>query len=189
MVKEGKLIIIVAPSGVGKSTLIRKIKENFPCLEESISYTTRPARQGESNGAHYHFIGIEEFNKKKDAGDFLEWAQVHRNFYGTSKTFVENKIKEGVNLIFDLDVQGADAMKKYFKNKAQAIFIAPPSIEELEKRLIGRGTDTAATIQVRIGNARREVLKKEEYDFLVFNDNLDDAYNELKKIIHNILEA
>jgi len=187
--KEGKLVVIVAPSGSGKSTLIKRIKEAIPSLSESVSYTTRPCREGEVDGESYFFISEEEFTAKKENNDFLEWAVVHSNFYGTSKSFVEKMMSEGKNLLFDLDVQGTDSFKDYFKDKAKAIFIAPPSLDELERRLRGRGTDADDVIQERLNNSRKEILRKDDYDFCVTNDDLDRAFIELKNTITNILES
>ena len=188
-VKEGKIIIIVAPSGSGKSTLIEKVKEDFKNLEWSVSFTTRPKREGEVDGIAYNFIPKEEFITRKDKNEFLEWALVHQNYYGTSKSFVEKKLAEGINILFDLDVQGVDSFKKYFAEKARAIFIAPPSIEALKARLLSRGTDNLDVINVRLENARLELLRKDDYDYCVVNDEIDRAYNELKAVIKEILES
>lgn len=183
----GKLIVIVAPSGSGKSTLIKKIKIDFPNLKESVSCTTRNMRAGETNGVSYHFITREEFDKKVAADDFLEWAHVHGNCYGTSKKFVEEMLGNGAQILFDLDVQGADAMRNHFGSKAKIIFIAPPSVEELEKRLRHRGTDADDVIRLRLDNAKKELLRKNDYDYCVFNDDLETAHQELKKVISSIL--
>ncbi len=182
----GKLIIIVAPSGTGKSTLIKRMKQEFPFLLESISYTTRPMRKGEEHGVSYFFISKSEFEEKIKNEEFIEFAEVHGNFYGTSKLFVEKKLKEGRSLLFDLDVQGTDSFKAYFKNTAQAIFIAPPSVEDLEKRLRTRGTESTSIINLRLLNAKEELKRKNDYDFLVINDDIEHAYSQLKNIILSI---
>ncbi|GAB4411981.1 MAG: guanylate kinase [Bacteriovoracaceae bacterium] len=187
MEKRGKIIIIVAPSGTGKSTLIKRLKEEFRQLHWSVSFTTRPMRPGEVDGKHYFFISRDEFLKKKNQGDFIEWAEVHGNFYGTSKGFVSSKIDHGFSILFDLDVQGADNMKKHFGAEAHVIYIAPPSIEELERRLRDRGTETEEVIQLRLANARNEIKRKDDYDYCVINDQLENAYTELKKIVQEIL--
>jgi len=189
MKTSGKLIVIVAPSGTGKSTLIKRLKEEFPMLLESVSYTTRPIRLGEVHGKSYFFTPKEDFQKMIDADEFLEWANVHGNFYGTSKKFVEDSLAKGNNLLFDLDVQGTDSMKKYFGAKANAIFIAPPSVEELEKRLRHRGTENTQIINVRLLNAQKELLRKNDYDFLVYNEDIETAYTNLKNIITKILNG
>lgn len=189
MKNVGKLIVIVAPSGSGKSTLIKRLKSEIPQILESVSYTTRPMRVGEENGKSYFFITREEFISKRDAGDFLEWAEVHSNFYGTSKSFVEQQIAAGKILLFDLDVQGTDSFKSYFKDRAKAIFIVPPSVEELEKRLRGRGTDSTGTINLRLENSRKELLRKNDFDYCVVNDDLEKAYAHLKSIVNQIIES
>lgn len=185
----GKIIVIVAPSGSGKSTLIQRLREDFPNLSESISYTTRRPRDGEVDGIHYNFIQEDDFIKRRDKGEFLEWAQVHSNYYGTSKHFVEKSLDTGNDLLFDLDVQGTDSFKKYFGERAQAIFIAPPSIDELEKRLRARGTDDLRTIELRIENSKKEIKRKDDYDFCIVNDELERAYSELKNVVSQILTS
>lgn len=185
--ERGKIIIIVAPSGTGKSTLIKRLKEEFRELHWSVSFTTRPMRPGEVDGKHYFFISKEEFLKKRDQGDFIEWAEVHGNYYGTSKGFVSSKIDHGFSILFDLDVQGADNMKKHFGSEAKAIFIAPPSLDELEKRLRDRATETEAVIQLRLQNARKEIMRKDDYDFCVINDQLEQAYADLKAVVSGIM--
>lgn len=186
---RGKIIIIVAPSGSGKSTLIKRLKEEFRQLHWSVSFTTRPQREGEVDGKHYFFISEEEFLKKKGQGDFIEWALVHKNYYGTSKGFVSTKVDNGFSLLFDLDVQGTDNMKDEFGDEAKAIFIAPPNLDELEARLRGRGTDSEEVINVRLENAKKEILRQNDYDFCVINDDLDKAYADLRRIVASILEG
>lgn len=186
---KGKIIVVVAPSGTGKSTLIKRLKEDFKNLNESVSFTTRTIRPGEIHGVHYNFIDVPSFKKKIDQGDFLEWAQVHSNFYGTSKQFVEDAVAAGKDLLLDLDVQGTDALKSHFKDAAKAIFIAPPSIEELEKRLRNRGTETEESINRRIGNAKKEILRQHSYDYRVLNDDFDRAYRILSNIVEEILRG
>lgn len=186
-IKAGKLIVIVAPSGTGKSTMIKRLKEDFPSIVESVSYTTRPMRPGEVHGKSYFFISNEEFRAMRDNNEFLEWAEVHNNFYGTSKKFVEECLAAGRNLLFDLDVQGTDSMKAYFKEKANVIFISPPSVEELEKRLRHRGTESTQVINIRLMNARKELLRKNDYDFLIYNDDIEKAYKKLCEITQEIL--
>ena len=122
-----------------------------------------------------------------DEGAFIEWAEVHNNFYGTSKKFIDKTLKEGLSLIFDLDVQGADSFKSYFGSSANVIFISPPSIESLEQRLKARATDLEEVIKVRLENAKREILRKDDFDYCLINDNFENAYRELKKIIEEIL--
>ncbi len=183
----GKILVIVAPSGTGKSTLIAKLKEDFPQMVESVSHTTRSPRKGEEDGVHYFFTERESFKGLIEEGAFIEWAEVHNNFYGTSKKFIDSTLKEGLSLIFDLDVQGADSFKRYFGNMANVIFISPPSIEALEQRLKARATDLEEVIKVRLENAKREILRKDDFDYCLINDNFENAYRELKKIVEEIL--
>lgn len=187
--KRGKIIVIVAPSGTGKSTLIKNIKESFRDLHWSVSFTTRPMRPGEVDGKHYFFISQEEFFKKQKQGDFIEWAEVHGNFYGTSKGFVESKVNHGYSLLLDLDIVGSDSMKKEFGDEARVIFIAPPSFEELEQRLRGRGTENEDVIKLRLGNAKKELERKDDYDYLVINDELERTQNELNSLVQSIIEG
>ncbi len=187
MSDKGKIIVIVAPSGTGKSTLIKRLKAEFPVLVESVSYTTRPMRPGEVHGESYFFISKEEFQLKIQNNEFLEYAEVHGNFYGTSKIFVKKCLDEGHNLLFDLDVQGTDSFKNYFDDQAQAIFIAPPSVDELENRLRHRGTENTQVINLRLLNARKELLRKDDFDYLVINDDIEKAYRNLKEIVQKIL--
>lgn len=185
----GKVIVIVAPSGTGKSTLIKKLMGELSNLEESVSFTTRSMRDGEENGKNYFFISKDDFENKLNDDEFLEWAKVHNNFYGTSKEFVENTLKNGGNLLFDLDVQGCDSFKDYFKDRAQVIFIAPPSIEDLEKRLVNRGTETEESMKTRLTNAREELERKDDYDYLIINDDFDRTYNELSSLVRKLIEG
>jgi len=188
MIKQkGKIIVVVGPSGAGKSTLLKKIRADFPELKESISCTTRPMRDGEKEGINYFYLTKEEFIQRRDNDSFLEWATVHSNLYGTSKEFVESSVIRGDSLLFDIDVQGADAVKKHFGSGASVIFIAPPSIEELKVRLIKRGTDSDEVIGVRLKNAQGELKRKDNYDYLVVNDDIDRAYDEIYKIISGVL--
>lgn len=185
---SGKMIVICAPSGTGKSTLINRLKNELPELEWSVSCTTRPIRSGEINGRDYHFISKEEFEDQIQKDQFIEWAKVHSNYYGTSKLFVSKGLQEGRKMLFDLDVQGADAMKKIYGEKAQVIFIEPPSVEELEKRLRLRGTDSVQVINERVENAKKELARKNDYDFLIMNDEVEKAYQHFKQAVERILK-
>jgi guanylate kinase len=185
----GKLIVIVAPSGTGKSTMIKRLKLDYPTIVESVSYTTRPQRPGEIHGLSYFFISREDFILKRDNNEFLEWAEVHGNFYGTSKEFVEQCLRAGKHVLFDLDVQGTDSMKLHFGSIANVIFISPPSVEELEKRLRHRGTENTQVINLRLTNARKELLRKEDFDFLIYNDDIENAYTRLREITQKILHG
>ena len=185
---SGKIIVICAPSGTGKSTLINRLKTDYPQLEWSVSCTTRPIRANEVHGKDYHFISTEEFEKEIQQDGFVEWAKVHSNYYGTSKSFVSQGLNQGRKMLFDLDVQGADSMKKIFGHDAQVIFIEPPSVEELEKRLRLRGTDSDKVINERVSNARKELARKNDYDFLILNDDVEKAYQALQTAVKKILD-
>ncbi len=183
----GKLIIIVGPSGTGKSELLKKIKFHFPKIEESISFTTRPTRIGEINGKDYFFITEDEFHKKKEKGDFFEWAKVHSNFYGTDIHFIKRKIQNGSFIVLDLDVQGAIFIQKNYRDLVKTIFIMPPSIDELKKRLLGRSTDSIEVIEERVRNAKLEIKQKSLFDHILINDNFDQCLENLKNIIKEII--
>lgn len=184
---RGKAFVFISPSGGGKSTLLKKLRADFPQFVESISCTTRSPRSGEENGVHYFFITKEQFESKIGLGDFIEWAKVHENYYGTSKDFVEAELSKGSIVLLDIDVQGADAVKRIFGDEAHAIFIAPPSFDVLEERLRARGTDSEETILVRLKNAKGEMARKDDYDFCVINDDLEKAYAILKKQVEKVI--
>ena len=185
---SSRMIVICAPSGAGKSTLLTKLKKDHPELVWSVSCTTRPMRTGEAHGKDYFFIKTDSFEKQIADGEFIEWAKVHSNYYGTSKRFVEEGQANNLKMLFDLDVQGVDAMKKIYGDEAQVIFIEPPSIEELEKRLRSRGTDKEEVIIERIKNARRELLRKNDFDHIILNDDVERAYKDLKALVERILK-
>lgn len=183
----GKIVVIIGPSGTGKSTLLERLKSDVPSLVESISYTTRPIRESETDGVHYFFISKEKFMTMVDNNEFLEWFEVHGDYKGTGKKFVQKSLEAGTNLLFDLDVQGADALKAAFPDDAKAIFIAPPSLEELEKRLRNRGTESSKSLEIRLENSKKEILRKDDYDYCVINDELERAYLDLKSAVLDIL--
>ena len=168
---------------------LNRLKSEHPELEWSVSCTTRPMRQGEVNGKDYHFISKEDFESQISKNDFIEWAKVHSNYYGTSKKFVDEGLAKGKKMLFDLDVQGADAMKKIYGHGAKVIFIRPPSIDDLEKRLRGRATDSIEVIEERLKNARIELTRAHDYDFLVTNDDFERAYQDLAQIVAKILKG
>lgn len=182
------MVIFVAPSGSGKSTMIKRIHNDFPQFHWSVSHTTRPKREGEINGKHYFFISQEEFLQEKEKDTYIECAYVHGNHYGTSKDFVNQATSSGYPLLLDLDIQGADAFKEIFHDDCKVIFISPPSLQELESRLRNRGTDESQAIEIRLANAKEEMERKNDFDYLVINDDVDQAYENLCKIIKEILE-
>jgi len=179
----GRLFIISAPSGTGKTTLLRMVMADIPGLVFSVSHTTRQPRAGEREGIDYHFVSRETFLEMRDRGLFLEWALVHDNYYGTSLQEVRGRLEQGIDIILDIDVQGAAAVRRSASMEASHIFIMPPGLEELERRLRGRGTESEELIQTRLANARREMGAAGEYQYLVVNDNLDAAAEVLRGII------
>lgn len=180
---NGLPFIISSPSGGGKTTILRKVFAELPGLVFSVSHTTRPPRAGEVDGRDYHFVGIEEFTsiREQSPSGFLEWARVHDNFYGTSRWEVEKLLGEGLDVVLDIDIQGARQVKEAIE--AVSIFIAPPSLAELERRLRGRGTDSEEVVALRLANARRELAAASEYDYLVVNDSLVEAVETVRSII------
>ena len=183
---DSKLFLVSAPSGAGKSSLINKVLEiscdsNLP-LELSISYTTREPRKGELNAHEYFFISNDEFLDKKNSGFFLEHAQVHGNWYGTSLDFVESKLNAGINLILEIDVQGFRQIND-LSLSYDSIFILPPSIHSLEKRIETRGDDDTEAINLRLKNAKDELAYAKEYKHIIINDSFEKASKELLQII------
>lgn len=180
---NGILLIISSPSGGGKTTILKKVMLALPGLVFSVSHTTRSPRAGEENGCDYHFVTKEEFQNMQTAGSsgFLEWAEVHGNFYGTSKVEVDRQLAAGNDVILDIDVQGA--MQVQDCAESVSIFIAPPSMEALELRLRGRGTESDNDLSVRLKNARQEISYSDKYDYLIINDKLEEAVESLRAII------
>lgn len=172
---SGAILVLSGPSGAGKSSLIKKIEEEIGAYYFSISTTTRPMREGEINGVHYHFVTQEQFEEDIENEQFLEYARVHGNYYGTSLKPVKQALKEGRLVIFDIDVQGHDAVQKRLADITTSVFITTPSLGELKKRLNARGTDSKEIIDGRIEMAKREVQRISEYDYLIVNDDLDEA--------------
>ena len=180
--KTGKLFVLSGPSGVGKGTLREHALNNAPNLKYSISCTTRKPREGETDGIEYRFISHETFRDYISRGLFLEYAHVHEDFYGTLKRDVVNELESGHDVLLEIDVQGALQVKEKMP-EAVLIFVAPPSVEVLTKRLTGRGTESPSSLEVRLSNALKEIALKDKYDYVIVNDDLDAACNELRKII------
>ena len=180
----GCLFIVSAPSGAGKSTLCQAVRRRFGDLAYSISYTTRAPRPGEIHGQDYFFIDASEFERGIQSGRWAEWARVHGNYYGTSAQWIENALARGRTILLDIDVQGTRQMVARFP-RAVTIFILPPSMEELERRLQQRGTDGVHTIAVRMQNARQEMEQKDLYQHIVINDDLDRAIEDLIALLES----
>jgi len=172
---SGAILILSGPSGAGKSTIIQRAEPRIGDFYFSISTTTRPPREGERDGVDYYFVSREEFEREIAAGEFLEYAQVHGNYYGTSLRPVREALKEGKLVIFDIDVQGHRLARAKMGDLITSAFITPPSLAELERRLAARSTDDPETIRRRLENARQEIQALEEYDFLIVNDELEQA--------------
>ena len=178
----GNLFIVAAPSGAGKTTLVSLLLENDPQIRVSISHTTRAPRPGEENGREYHFIDVPAFLDKVQHGEFLEWAEVHGNYYGTSKKWIESEMSSGRDVLLEIDWQGAQQVRKSFP-KAIGIFVLPPSMDVLNTRLSGRGTDSAEVIARRIAAAHDEMRHVDEFDYVIINDDLQQASGDLQSIV------
>jgi len=179
----GGLLVLSGPSGCGKSSLVNEILKEEKEVYFSISTTTREIREGEQEGINYFYVSKEEFQKGIENEEFLEWAKVHGNYYGTSIKPVKKALSEGKLVIFDIDVQGHEIVKKKFPLLTTSVFITTPTIKELENRLIKRATDDTATIQKRLINAKKEIQRADEYEFFIINDDFSKALEELKSII------
>ncbi len=179
---NGTLFVVSAPSGAGKTTLVHAMRSRFPELAYSISYTTRLPRPGEVNGVDYFFITADEFQAGIESGLWAEWAEVHGHYYGTSARFLKETLAAGKDILLDIDVQGACQIVRKFP-QAVTIFILPPSLEVLRQRLESRGTDSPDVIALRMENARREMGKKDGYDYRIVNDRLAAAIDSLAAVI------
>ena len=179
---KGALLIVSGPSGCGKSTLLKRVYEQIDNFQFSISSTTREPRAGEKDGVDYYFISKEEFEEGIKKGDFLEWANVHGNYYGTSLKPIKKAVQKGKLVIFDIDVQGHNIVRKKLENILTSVFITTPSLKELEKRLNSRNTDSKEVIQRRVENAKTEIKSFKKYDYLIINDDIEKASKELVSI-------
>ena len=180
----GQLYIVSAPSGAGKSSLLKALGEQVPNIVTSVSHTTRQPRPGESDGVHYHFTTVEEFRSQAAAGEFLEYAQVFDNYYGTSRQTVNNQLAAGKDVILEIDWQGAQQVRAH-THAVISIFILPPSIEALSERLHKRGQDSEATIARRMRDAQREISHYPEYDYVIINDDFETSLAELASIFRS----
>ena len=182
---SGNLFVISAPSGAGKSTIIKALKERIEGLGYSISHTSRNPRGNEKDGIEYHFLKKETFRSMIDAGAFVEWAQVYDDLYGTSFSSLDEQTASGLDVLLDLDTQGAKNIKKRFKNSV-LIYVLPPSLDVLEKRLVARGTDDETVIKSRMKKTSNEIKQCVWYDYIIVNDDLEKAIKEAQAIILSV---
>ena len=187
---KDKLVIISAPSGAGKSTIVKHLLDKAIKLEFSVSATTRQPRGNERNGREYYFLSVDEFRKRIRDGDFIEWEEVYKDqLYGTLKEEIDRILEKGNHVLFDVDVKGGMNLKKIFGHKAISIFLMPPSKKELEKRLRQRGTDDPLKIKMRLSKAQKEMKLANQFDSIVINDNLEQAVNEVYIIVSSFINS
>jgi guanylate kinase len=187
--QKGKLIILSAPSGSGKTTIVKHLLSRDLNLAFSISATSRPPRINEKHGVDYYFLDDDTFKKRVQNGDFLEWEEVYAGTsYGTLKSEVERLLNAGKNVVFDVDVVGGVNIKKQYNEEALSLFIQPPSVEELRKRLINRNTDTQEVIEKRVNKATQELKFAPEFDHIIINDVLEDACRETEKLVSQFIQ-
>jgi len=179
---SGTLFILSAPSGAGKTSLVAALLQQLEQIRVSVSHTTRAPRAGEVDGVNYHFTDRSSFNDNRRAGDFLEWAEVHGNFYGTSKQWVDDTLATGDDVILEIDYQGAEQIRTLY-TAAVSIFILPPSLAALRQRLDGRGQDSVAVIETRVAAAQAEMRHYAAADFLIINDQFEQALAELAAVV------
>jgi guanylate kinase len=181
--RRGRLFIVSSPSGGGKGTLIRHVLGSVPGIRNSVSWTTRPRRPGETDGVDYHFVGEDAFREMRERGGFLEWAVVHGNYYGTARSVVEQELSEGRDIILEIDVQGAASVRAAAED-AVSVFILPPNFEALRERLRLRGTEDPETVALRLKNARAEVMRYYEFDYVIINEDLKRAARQLAAVVY-----
>lgn len=179
---KNNLFVVTAPSGSGKSSLIKALLNDNKSISLSISYTTRKPRAGEKNGVDYHFVTVDDFLKMRNNNEFIEWAEVHNNFYGTHNSAVNNETIKDADTIVEIDCQGSDQIKSYYPD-AIRIFILPPSIEELRNRLILRALDSIDVIEKRLFGAKNEIMRAKDYDYVIINSDFNLALSEINHIL------
>ncbi|MBC2773463.1 guanylate kinase [Rhizobium sp. AQ_MP] len=181
--RRGLMLVISSPSGAGKSTIARTLMDRDQHISLSVSVTTRPRRQSEIEGVHYHFVSQREFERLRDSDSLLEWAEVHGNYYGTPREAVETAMGEGRDMLFDIDWQGAQQLQEKMSADVVSIFILPPTMAELQSRLHRRAEDTEEVIQTRLNNSRAEIAHWREYDYVIVNDDLNSAFDAVQSIV------
>ena len=179
---SGNVFVVSAPSGAGKTSLVRALLAADPQVKLSISYTTRPPRPGEVDGMHYHFVSVEQFMEMLNRGEFLESAEVYGNYYGTSQRWIEEQLAAGTDILLEIDWQGAAQVRRLMP-KAVSIFILPPSLEALRQRLTGRGQDSETVIERRLAAAREDMSHVGEFDYVIINDDFDTASRDLQAVV------
>ena len=182
--RRGLMFILSSPSGAGKTTISRMLLERDPEIKLSVSATTRPMREGEVDGKDYHFVSREQFDQMVENSEFLEWATVFSNSYGTPKAQVKAGLREGQDYLFDIDWQGTQQLYQKMETDVVRVFILPPSLDELHRRLNGRGTDSAEVIAARMERARAEISHWDGYDYVVVNDDVESCYAQVCEILH-----
>ncbi|HUX95405.1 MAG TPA: guanylate kinase [Bacteroidales bacterium] len=187
---KGKLVIISAPSGAGKTTIVKHLMNSGLNLSFSVSATTRPLRGDEKDGTDYFFLTVPEFKRKIENDELVEWQEVYKDlFYGTLKSEMERIWKSGKSVLFDVDVKGGINLKNIYGNNSLSIFVMPPSIEALEKRLLGRGTDSAEKIKMRVEKAAEEINLADNFDRIIINDNLEKTRQETFVLVNEFLKG
>ena len=185
-----KLIVISAPSGAGKTSIVKYLLKNMDALSFSVSACSRDKRENETDGKDYHFLGVKDFKKKIKENAFLEWEEVYKNqFYGTLKSELQRAWNDGKVVVFDVDVTGGLNIKKQYTQKCLSIFIMPPSVDVLRKRLGGRGTESEETLDVRISKAEEEISRNSEFDKIILNDDFEIACEETQAVISNFIKS
>jgi guanylate kinase len=180
--KVGRLYVISAPSGTGKTTLLKRVMKELPEMKFSVSYTTRPSRSGEKNGVDYHFVSRDEFQRMIQTGEFAEWTEVHGSLYGTSRAHLDEYLSRDVDVILDIDTEGAAQIHQRYPQGVY-IFILPPGMEDLKERLTRRGSETQEMIDLRLRNASKEIERMDQYEYIVINEQIEEAVGRIKAII------